>query len=127
MINKLEVIAKRFAEISEEIKTLKSRREENLGHCHKSEDEDFESDKLAIDRSCGLELKESCLHVAYRWYKEDIEESGYSGDYANFNEVIHAHGCKNCIGAYEAKKEIGKLKQERGRLMGQVTKIGQRL
>jgi hypothetical protein len=74
-----------------------------------------------------MELRESCLHVAYRWYKEGIEASGYHGDYANFNEVIHVHGCKNCIGAYEAKVAIGKLKQERGRLMGQVTKIGQRL
>lgn len=122
---RLLVLAKRHAEISYEIKDCQSQREVNLQHCHKSEDEDFE---------LGREGDENCLSLAYRWVKEDRESVGgycdgfaYPTEFSGFEEVISMYGCLNCLGAYEKKKKIGKLKQERGRIHSAITKIGQSL
>lgn len=122
-MNKLDKIAKRISEISDEIKDLKSEREVNLEVCHPSEDEEFESTKRWIDYE--WRLKENCAFAAYKWVKEEVEENGYQS--ATFEETIKMYGCKNCIAAYEAKKAIGVLRRERGRLVGNITKIGRAL
>lgn len=123
--DKLLKLAKRHAEISDEIKACQSQREVNLQHCHKSEDEDFELDR---------EGNENCLSLAFRWVKEDRENVdgycdgfAYPTEFSGFEEVIFNYGCLNCQLAYEQKKKIGKLKQERGRIHSAITKIGQTL
>lgn len=122
---KLRELAKRHAEISQEIKDCKSQRETDLLHCHPSPDEDFEKDKVGA---------ENCLNVAYRWVKEDRENvDGYNDGYAHptefsgFDEVILNYGCANCQEAYKLKVKIGKLKQERGRIHSAITQIGKTL
>jgi hypothetical protein len=127
-MNKLEVIAKRIAEISDEIKELKLDREINLSTCGASIDEEFESMKTLIDSGAGWELKENCINVAYKMIAEDRDINGFCGcEYSGFYEVLHMYGCRNCVAAYDAKKKIGALKQERGRLVGQITRIGGKL
>jgi len=120
-MTKLEKLAIRIGEISDEIKDLKGQREINLEKCHGPEDEDFENGRLSIDHGNGQ--KESCLYAAYEWVKSNSEH----GDYSAFDEAINVYGCKNCIGAYKAKKKIGLLKQERGRLVGNISRIGKSL
>ena len=120
-MNKLEKLAVRIGEISEEIRELKSQREINLEHCHESPDEDFEADKEVINHA--PRIVENCLFTAYRWV-EDIRKAG---DYESFNEAIRMYGCKNCVGAHDAKQKIGLLKQERGRIVGNISKIGKSL
>ena len=120
-MNKLEKLAVRIGEISNEIKTLKDQREINLEHCHGSEEEDFETSRDVIDPLSGL--IESCLYTAYGWVKADREH----GDYKTFDEVIRVYGCANCIGAHDAKQKIGLLKQERGRIVGNISIIGKSL
>lgn len=122
---KLLSLAKRHAEISQEIKECLSQRETNLLNCHKSPDDDFQNDKIG---------NESCLCVAYRWVKEDRESvDGYNDGYAHptefsgFEEVILNYGCANCQGAYKLKRRIGELKRNRGRIHSAITKIGQSL
>ena len=122
---KLRELAVRHAEISQEIKDCQSERETNLLHCHTSPDEDFEKEKVGA---------ENCLNVAYRWVKEDLENSGgcnngnaYPTEFSGFDEVISNYGCTNCQKAYELKVKIGKLKQERGRIHSAITKIGHKL
>lgn len=121
---KLRELAVRHAEISQEIKSCQSERETNLLHCHTSPDEDFEKEKVGA---------ENCLNVAYRWVKEDLENSGgyygsaYPTEFSGFDEVIENYGCDNCQKAYELKVRIGKLKQERGRIHSAITNIGKTL
>tara|TARA_R110000803_G_C11719001_1_gene287967 strand:+ start:132 stop:488 length:357 start_codon:yes stop_codon:yes gene_type:complete len=112
---KLEKLAARISEISDEIKELKSNREINLDKCHGSIDEEFKSDPL--------DEFSNCLHDAYQWVKEDREEYINS----SFDEVINMYGCTNCIGAHKAKRKIGLLKQERGRIVGNISNIGKSL
>lgn len=124
----LENLAKRIGEISEEIKTLNAVRDINIQHCHGSGDKNFDS---AINK----ELYDNCMTVAYQWSKEEREESandsecGYApwGSYSEFKDILNIYGCKNCKAAYKAKRDIGKLKQERGRLVGNISKIGKTL
>ena len=112
---KLEKLAVRIGEISEEIKELKSNREINLDKCHGSIDEEFKSDPL--------DEFSNCLHNAYQWVKSDREEYINS----SFDEVISMYGCVNCIGAHKAKRKIGLLRQERGRIVGNISTIGKSL
>ena len=71
-MSKLEKLAIRIGEISEEIKELKSQREINLEHCEGSEDEEFESGKSVTDDLSGT--KENCLYAAYEWVKTDRDD-----------------------------------------------------
>jgi len=124
-MEKLIKLAKRISEIGCEIKRLKSQREINLEICHGSEDKDFNA---AINK----ELYDNCLIVSYQWSKHDREESASESEYGyanmgSFNEfsfILKNYGCRNCIAAYKAKQDIGKLKQERGRIVGNISKIG---
>jgi hypothetical protein len=120
-VNKLEKIAKRISEIHDEIEALKSQRETNLAHCHGSPDEEFQSywDKEFWNNHDLVD----CLMACYEY----VKEARSHGEQESFDKLIYMYGCKNCIAAYEAKRAIGKLKQERGRLVGSITKIGQRL
>ena len=120
-MNKLEKLAIRIGEISNEITELKSRRQINLDHCHATEDEDFEMSRGVMDSYSGL--MENCLYTAYAIVKEDRENEIYS----TFSETINMYGCANCLGAYKAKEKIGLLKQERGRIVGNISKIGKSL
>ena len=108
-MEKLEKLAVRIGEISNEIKALKSNREINLDKCNGSEEELFESDSL-----------NNCLYNAYEWVKSDREDETNSC----FDEIIEMYGCINCIGAHKAKRKIGLLKQERGRIVGRISIIG---
>tara|TARA_R110000737_G_scaffold193658_2_gene214937 strand:- start:36 stop:398 length:363 start_codon:yes stop_codon:yes gene_type:complete len=119
---KLEKLAIRIGQISDKIKELKSQREINLDKCAGSEDEDFESGRKLIDHSNGQ--KESCLYAAYEMVKEDRDHGDYN---ASFDEAIMNYGCLNCVGAYKAKGKIGLLKKERGRIVGNISKIGKSL
>ena len=127
-MNTLEKLAKRIGEISEEIATCTAQRDVNLQHCHGSDDKNF-------DDAINKEYYDKCLNVAYQWLKIEREESaedsdcGYAvwGSYSEFYDILKAYGCKNCIGAYDQKKKIGLLKQERGRLVGNISKIGKTL
>lgn len=118
-MNKLEKLAIRIGKISDEIQSLKEQREINLEHCHGSEDEHFNRPSTNSDNVPF----ENCLFNAYEWVKEDREE----GVFTSFHSVIAHYGCKNCIGAYEAKQKIGLLKQERGRIVGNISTIGKSL
>lgn len=116
----IEKIAKRISEIHDEVESLKSQRETNLDHCHGPNDEcfkDFWNEKIFENKK---NYYFNCLTACYAYVKEGREH----GEYTSFDELINMYGCKNCIAAYEAKKAIGKLKQERGRLVGNITKIG---
>jgi len=120
-MNKLERLAIRIGEISNEIRELKDQREINLYVCHGSIDEDFESGRALIDYGNGQ--KENCLYAAYELVKADRECETYS----SFDEIIGMYGCKNCVGAHKAKRKIGLLKQERGRVVGNISRIGKSL
>ncbi len=114
-MNKLEKLAKRIGEIGGEIRDLKSQREINLDKCSGSIDEGFES-KLSSEYG-------NCLYSAYEWVRADREDHINS----SFDEIINMYGCANCIGAHKAKQKIGLLKQERGRIVGNISKIGKSL
>ena len=118
-MTKLEKLAIRIGEISDEIKSLKDQREINLEHCHGSEDDDFNRPSTNSDNVPF----ENCLFNAYEWVQTDRQD----GMFSSFSDVIIDYGCKNCIGAYEAKQKIGLLKQERGRLVGNISTIGKSL
>jgi len=120
-MNKLEKLAIRIGQISDEIKEFKSQREINLEKCHGSEDEDFENDRGFIDKDAGQ--KENCLFTAYTW----VKACRALNEYTTFDETIRNYGCLNCIGAHDAKQKIGFLKQERGRLVGNISRIGKSL
>ncbi len=125
-MSKLENLAIRIGQISNEIQSLKDQREINLQHCHGSEDEDF-SIKAPSDYN-GSEPFNNCLYNAYEWVKADREsddETCFS--YTAFADVLNDYGCENCKGAHKAKQEIGKLKQERGRIIGNISIIGKSL
>ncbi len=127
-MNKLERIAKRIGEIGDEIAQRKSQRETNLAHCGASDDTDFGSQREIIDHRWNI--KENCLNVAYKWAKEEREQCESDCEPYNtesFYEILRSEGCLNCIGAYEEKRKIGSLKQERGRLVGNISKIGKSL
>lgn len=113
--NKLESLAKRIGEISDEIKEHKSQREINLEKCAGSIDKEFNSEPLSEF--------DNCLYNAYKWVKTDRED----GIHTSFHDVIIDYGCANCRGAHHAKQKIGLLKQERGRLVGNISKIGKSL
>jgi hypothetical protein len=116
---KLLGLAKRHAEISKEISDLKCKRGINLVSCLKTDNEDFE-----LIRDFG----DSCLIVAYKSVKEERENSaGYNFGNASFDHALLEHGCINCRNAYEQKKKIGSLKQERGRIHSAITNIGKTL
>jgi len=119
-MTKLEKLAIRIGEISDEIKDLKGQREINLEKCHGSEDEDFER---SLCTESKFEPFENCLINAYEWVKTDRED----GLDSRFHDVIIDYGCENCKGAYRAKEKIGLLKQERGRLVGNISRIGKSL
>lgn len=116
---KLESLAIRIGEISDKIIELKSQREINLEKCHGSEEEDFNRTSTNEDDV----LFENCLFNAYEWVKVDRED----GMNTSFHDVIIDYGCANCKGAHMAKREIGLLKQERGRLVGNISRIGKSL
>lgn len=124
-MEKLIKLAKRIGEIGIEIKSLESQRRTNLEYCHGSVDKDF-------DKSINKENYENCMNAAYLWSKHDRDESasesdyGYAaqGSYFEFADILKSYGCKNCIAAYKAKQDIGKLKQERGGIIGNISKIG---
>lgn len=121
-MTKLELLAKRVSEIGEEIKELKSQRESNLQHCHGSDDEEFQ---FYWDREFNNENHDlvNCLMASYEY----VKEGRLHGQYECFDEIIRMYGCKNCIAAHEAKRAIGALKQERGRIIGNISKIGKAL
>ncbi len=124
----LEKLAKRIGEIGEEIAELKSQRITNLEHCCASDETDFGSQREIIDPHWNV--RENCLHVAYKWAKEERLQNESDGESYNpdtFYYILHDEGCINCKGAYEDKRKIGKLKQERGRLVGNISKIGKTL
>ena len=127
-MNTLEKLAKRISEIGYEIKELKSEREVNLQNCQASDDTDFGSQREAL---CSeWDLRENCHQVAYKWAREELERCQDEGEIYNTEEFYHTlinEGCENCKAAYEAKRKIGKLKQERGRLVGNISKIGKTL
>ena len=127
-MSKLEKLAKRIGEIGSEIKALKSQRESELQHCHASDDTDFGRQREIIDPH--WDERENCLNVAYRWAKEEMEQCQSDGEPYNAESFYHTlldEGCKNCIASYEIKRKIGLLKQERGRLVGNISKIGKTL
>ena len=111
-MSRLEKLAIRIGEISEEIKEAISQREINLDKCHGSEDEDFNAPGTNND---GVNFN-NCLYNAYEWVKADRED----GMSTMFHDVIVDYGCENCKGAYREKEKIGSLKQERGRLVGNI-------
>ena len=120
-MTKLEKLAVRISEISDEILEAKNRREINLNICHGSIDEDFESSREPIDHSTGQ--KENCLYTAYQYVSNDREE----GLHTSFIDTLDMYGCVNCKGAHKAKRDISRLKQERGRVVGNISKIGKSL
>lgn len=127
-MNTLEKLAKRIGEIGDEISELKCQREVNLRYCHASDDTDFGSQREVIGQDWNL--RENCLQVAYKWSKEELlrcydEREQYNTD--TFYYTLIENGCANCIESYEIKKKIGLLKQERGRLVGNISKIGKTL
>ena len=118
----LEKLAKRIGEISEEIKACENQRETNLEKCHGSEDEEFQG-YWNQEFNKGNHDLVNCLMASYEYVKEGRSH----GQYECFDEIIRMYGCKNCVGAHEQKQNIGKLKQERGRLVGNISKIGKTL
>ena len=114
-MSKLEKLAIRIGQISDEIRVHKSQREINLDKCSGSIDEEFESGPLSEFSNC--------LYNAYEWVKSNREDNINS----SFDEIINMYGCANCIGAHKAKRKIGLLKQERGRIVGNISKIGKSL
>jgi hypothetical protein len=127
-MERLIKLSKRISEIGCEIKSLKSQREINLEICHGSEDKDF-------DGAINKELYDNCLTVSYQWSKNDREEAASEsecsyapwGSFYEFSYILKKYGCKNCIAAYKAKQDIGKLRMERGRIVGNISKIGSKL
>ena len=119
-MKKLERLAFRIGEISNEIRELKDQREVNLEKCHGSDDEDFERIQV---KQTEHEPFNNCLFNAYEWVKTDRND----GLSTSFHDVIIDYGCENCKGAYLAKVEIGLLRQERGRLVGNISRIGKSL
>lgn len=119
---KLIKLAKRHSEISAEIKSCQQQRECNLQKCHQSEDEEFQSywDQEFNDGKHDLV---NCLMASYDYVKEGRSH----GVNCSFDETVEVFGCKNCVGAHEEKRRIGKLKQERGRIHSAMTNIGKTL
>ena len=121
-MNTLEKLAKRIGEIGDEIDQRKSQRETNLIKCNGSIDDEFSSYWMQEIEGGKHDLF-NCLMASYAYAKE----SGDLGEYISFEETIRMYGCANCVGAYNEKQAIGKLKQERGRLVGIISKIGKSL
>ncbi|WP_351122688.1 hypothetical protein [Shewanella sp. T24-MNA-CIBAN-0130] len=116
-MSKLESIAKRISEISTEIHAAQTQRSTNLEKCHG--DEDFlEFDKYGYG---------DCLTTVFGIIKSERTEDDFTDSRRYYDEILDEHGCKNCISARKLKKAIGKLKQERGRLVGNISKIGSSL
>ena len=126
----LEKLAKRIGEIGDEIKALKSEREVNLQYCNGNRTSIPMDDFLNGDHHDYTVVTDTCLLSAYKLAKEDneseMEDGGVYWDGA-FKYHLEQIGCKNCKAAYKAKRKIGKLKQERGRLVGNISKIGKTL
>lgn len=121
-MNTLEKLAKRIGEIGDEIKSLKSKREVNLQKCHGSID-DYFSHYWNREFEDGNHDLVNCLMASYEWEKEGRSH----GEFNSFDEIISMYGCKNCKAAYKAKQDIGKLKQERGRIVGMISRIGKKI
>ena len=123
-MNKLEKLAIRIGQISDEIKELSSQRDTNLNHCNGSDDKDFSAPSTNSDDVPF----ENCLYNAFEFVKSDRESDDYTCfSYTSFSDVLNDYGCVNCKAAYKQKQAIGILKQERGRLVGNISKIGKSL
>lgn len=121
-MNTLEKLAKRIGEIGDEISQLKSQREINLEKCHGSDDEEFQS-YWDQEFDAGNHDLVNCLMASYEWVKEGRSH----GELNSFDEIISMYGCKNCISAHEIKIKVGLLKQERGRIVGMISRIGKKI
>ena len=118
-MSKLEKLAIRIGEISNEIYAQKQQRFISLDKCHGSDDDEFEP---PLKGEFDFDF-DNCLTRAYQWVKSNREDNIHS----SFDEIINMYGCANCIGAHKAKRKIGSLKQERGRIVGNISKIGKLL
>ena len=118
-MSKLEKLAIRIGEISNEIREAKEQRWINLDKCGGSIDEEFQA-PLTGEFDINFD---NCLTNAYQWVKSNREDNINS----SFDEIINMYGCANCVGAYKSKRKIGLLKQERGRIVGNISKIGKSL
>lgn len=121
-MDKLTKLAIRHAEISAEIKLCKQVRNINLDKCHGSDDKEFQGywDQEFNDGNHDLV---NCLMASYDYVKESRSHNALD----SFDEIIKMYGCKNCVGAYDEKRKIGILKQERGRIHSAITNIGKSL
>lgn len=125
-MKKLEKIAKRIFEISVEIKDLKLQRDSSIKGCISESKEFLGFD--CYDRS-DLEIMGefggSCLMMAYQAAKISRTFEGY--ETTTFSEILEENGCDQCKSAHKLKGKIGRLKMERGRLLGNITTIGSRI
>lgn len=115
----LEDLAIKQAELSRELKPLKTRRRELLEACKHN---DF---KEVLTPSWQDLAYGNCLVIAYEALQAIREDN--PGDCYEFEEVLHEYGCDACIESYKVKREIGKIGSQIGRVRSAITRIGNRL
>lgn len=113
---RLGELAKRHAEISQEIKTNSERASTELGYCKGGE---FDIEDMSP--------YSTCLNHAY--YMVERLNRGLEDDESpeTYDHVLLNHGCRHCIAARKLKKHVSVLRSERGRIHSAITKIGHKL
>ncbi|GHX29974.1 TPA: hypothetical protein AB5C23_001257 [Vibrio cholerae] len=126
---KLRELAKRHAEISSTItNTSKEIKDEielcNGGEYIKPENESGADFEFLFNGSAGLSPYPNCLNYTYETFKV-FNNTQY--DHYEYDELLFTYGCEHCQKARQLKKNVGKLKQERGRIHSAITQIGKTL
>ncbi|WP_158144910.1 hypothetical protein [Vibrio metschnikovii] len=136
---KLRELAVRHAEISSEIKITQDHRAKEISSCTGGEylkptsesGEDFSF--MFVDRSDSF--TDAKLGI-FPWEKPNCIEMTYHAmvnfnkrcdDGYGYDELLQMYGCEHCQKARQLKKDVGKLKQERGRIHSAITNIGKTL
>ena len=136
---RLAKLAKRHAEISTEIKSTKDHRAKEMSSCNGGEylkpasesGEDFSF--MFIDRPDSFGDPKLGL---FPWEKPTCAEMTYHAmvnfnkrfdDGYGYDELLQMYGCEHCQKARQLKRDLCKLKQDRGRIHSAITKIGRKL
>ncbi|EKO3929590.1 hypothetical protein GAW91_000173 [Vibrio fluvialis] len=113
---KLRELAKRHAEISSDIKAGKDRVAIELSNCNGG---DFEVEDIHVYGTC--------LNHAYNMTARLNQDSDFYGGHEDYDDILLDYGCRHCIQARKLKKNISKLRSERGRIHSAITQIGKTL
>ena len=123
----LDRLAIRHAELSSEVTAKKAQIISELAHCNGGEYVKPESESY-VDFSFLLLSnyleQPNCLQMTYEAFAE-FNNSQY--EHYGYDELLFNYGCEHCQSARSLKKQIGKIRQERGRIHSALTNIGKSL